>query len=91
MMAGNLPERATCAAASPAADFGLLLNDTGRATLLRSEPKKRGPHYVRYGAASRPWLTDLHGEGTRQIPAIMRAPRSCWLLAAMALTRLVPK
>ena len=51
-------------------------NDTGRATLLCTDPKKRSePFRTVEGAAARPLADKLARVGTTgRLPAIMRAP-----------------
>ena len=69
-------------------------NDTGRATLLCAVPTKRCEPVLRTvdGAAARPLADKLAREGTTgKLPAIMRAPRNCALVAAEALTGPAPK
>jgi hypothetical protein len=69
-------------------------NDAGRDMLLCAVPTKRCEAVlcIVAGAAGRPLADRLAREGTTgRLPAIMRAPRICSLLAPMALTGPEPK
>jgi hypothetical protein len=63
-------------------------NETGRATLLCTWPKKRSdpPPRMVDGAAGRPLAERLPRDGTTgRLPAIMRAPPNCWRVIGIGL------
>lgn len=90
--AGTAPTRLCCIACRKLAVC--CWNETGRATLLCVDPKNRCDPPLRTvdGAAARPLADKLARDGTTgKLPAIMRAPLICALLAGTAEMRPAPK